>query len=456
MTRLNLMLCRCAILWLGVSAGSVDAGTAEDAMRLLKTNCLSCHNEAKHKGGLKLDSREGLIKGGGEGPVIVEGKPEESSFIKSLAADADPHMPPKKQLSGEQIEVFAAWIRDSAPWNAAALEEESAPRPVSLAALPRDFHPVMAMALSSDGTRLAAGCGNEVLLFASGPAALVLKARSRAHLDAVQSMAWMPDGKRLVTGSFRRVVIWNAEELQQEREITAGLTDRITALQVLPGGGQVLLADGSVAERGVVRVMDAANGQIVRSWKAHGDTIFSMALTADGKTLATAGGDKLVRFWETDSGREIMKLEAHATQVLSLAFNPDQTQLITAGADRQLKVWDVKTRENTVALTGKSAAYNAVAWTAAGPSVLAAMDDGALLRYSDLKAHTGAQSSDTGNEKQVGRADSPLYCVAASADGTRVWAGSSGGRILGWDKDGKLVDSFDPLELKPGSAAPVP
>ncbi len=454
---------RKAILWLALAVpglhGAPAAPGAALAMRLLKTNCVSCHNEDKRKGGLSLTSRDLMMKGGDEGVVVLEGKPEESILIKSLAAGADPHMPPKKQLTAAQITLLTEWLRGGAPWDANVLAgEPSEPRPVSLTPLPASWRPVLAMALSPDGTRLAAGCRNEVAVFDVTPAALTFRARASAHLEAVQSIEWTPDGKSLISGAFRRVVIWSADSLTQRREITTGLTDRITALRVLPDGSRALLADGQVTENGIVRVLDLTSGQIERSWRAHEDTIFAMALTADGKTLATAGGDRFVRMWDVATGTESAKLEAHTTQVLSLAFNPDSTQLVTGGADRSLKVWDVKTRENTIALANKTTAFNALTWSAGGPAIFAVTDDGALLRYTDMKAHTGAQSSETGNERQLGKAESALCCLTATGNGERIFAGSSEGRILGWDKEGKLLDNIDVTAAMPAvaNAAPAP
>lgn len=459
------------VLAVGLTAGGAKAwadeagkaGEAVDparALHLLKVNCLSCHNAEKRKGGLDLSTREALLKGGDEGAVVVEGRPEESALITSLAADADPHMPPKKQMSADSIAVLAGWLRAGMPWDETVVRAgEPAPRPVALGPLPAGYRPVMALALSPDGKHLAAGCGPEVAIFDIAGEKPVMRARSRAHLDPVQSVAWSPDGRRLLSGAFRRVIVWNTQSLAPEREILSGLTDRITAIQVLPDGAQALLADGLTAEKGVVRVLDLAGGAVVRSWSAHGDTIFAMALSADGKNLATAGGDALVRLWEVATGQETARLEAHATQVLCLSFNPDATQLVTGGADRQLKVWDVKTRENIVALAAKPTAFNAVTWNATGP-VFAVTDDGALLRYTDMKPHTGAQSSDTGNERQLGSAGAALFCVAATADGGRVFAGTSDGRLLSWDKEGKASEPIDissaAVATAESAAAPPP
>ena len=104
------------------------------------------------------------MKGGDDGAVIVEGKPDESSLIKVLAAGADPHMPPKKQLSAANIGLLKEWLRADAPWDAAALSgQPSPPRAVPLAPMPATYKPIMAIALSPDGSRLAVGCRNEVV-----------------------------------------------------------------------------------------------------------------------------------------------------------------------------------------------------------------------------------------------------------------------------------------------------
>ncbi len=82
-------------------------------------NCYSCHSEKaeKIKGDLRLDTREGLLKGGTDGPVIVPGDPDASPLIKAVRyADPELQMPPKdKKLSAEQIANLAAWVKMGAP-----------------------------------------------------------------------------------------------------------------------------------------------------------------------------------------------------------------------------------------------------------------------------------------------------------------------------------------------------
>ncbi len=410
------------------------------AMQALKTNCFSCHTEQKKKGGLVMTSREALLKGGDSGAVIEAGKPDKSTLISSLAADADPHMPPKKQLAPAQIELLRKWVAEGAPWDAAALKNQpSKPRAATLAPMAATYRPVLAIALSPDAKRLAVGCGNEVVLYdVTGKQPAVL-ARASAHLDPVQSLAWSPDGKTVVSGAFRRIVFWNGETLAKEREVSERLGDRIAALRFLPVGKQLLVADGRVSEEGSVRIIEAETGVISASWTAHADTIFDLAPSRDGKLLATAGGDRLVKIWDLATRKEIAKLEGHTAQVLSVAFDEKAERLISGGADQDLKLWDVKTKERINSLGKRSAGVTSLAWVSGGPTIFAATDGGDAARYTDLQAHTGEQRSDSAKERRLSGADVALHCITASADGTRAFAGTQDGRVIEWDKDGKQV-----------------
>ncbi|MEQ1850069.1 MAG: c-type cytochrome domain-containing protein, partial [Chthoniobacteraceae bacterium] len=104
-----------AILALAVLAGgSVKAAEPSAAgvdffekriRPVLVERCYECHSaEAKQKGGLVLDTKAGVLKGGDTGPALVAGEPAKSLLIKAVKwTDKDLQMPPKKRLSEEQI-----------------------------------------------------------------------------------------------------------------------------------------------------------------------------------------------------------------------------------------------------------------------------------------------------------------------------------------------------------------
>lgn len=83
---------------------------------ILIENCYSCHASAG-KGGLRLNSRAGVLAGGKDGPVVVPGHPELSS-LSTAVHYADPHlqMPPRVGLSADKVAVLDQWIKDGVPW----------------------------------------------------------------------------------------------------------------------------------------------------------------------------------------------------------------------------------------------------------------------------------------------------------------------------------------------------
>ncbi|WP_435018323.1 DUF1549 domain-containing protein [Tundrisphaera sp. TA3] len=85
---------------------------------VLVDNCYNCHSaNTNAKGGLRVDDRVGLLVGGSGGAAVVPGSPDESLLIQAVRhADGVPQMPPKKQLSDEQVADLARWIADGAAW----------------------------------------------------------------------------------------------------------------------------------------------------------------------------------------------------------------------------------------------------------------------------------------------------------------------------------------------------
>lgn len=409
-------------------------------MRLLKSNCFSCHNDQKKKGGLNATSREALITGGESGTALVPGDAGKSPLIDVLSAEADPHMPPKKQLSAPQIATLSSWVKAGAPWDASALSDKpSPPRSVTLKPLPAAYRPILAMALAPDGARLAVASASELLVLDATKKELPVIGRAKLHADPIQSINWAPDGTHVVTTAFRRVTVWSPDSLSVERELTANLTDRITSLRFIPGSPQVVIADGRSGEKGIVRLLDLATGKEVASWDAHNDLISDLAVSSDGKLLATAGGDKVVKLWDLASHKEVAKLEGHVAQVLSVAFSRDNRQLVSGGADQQVKVWDVATHERIASLGTPTAGVPAVAWIEADSAIFAANDSGGLSRFTELQSHNGTQTSQAAKEKRFDAVESAIHCLAAAPTGDRIFGGTQDGQVIAWGKDGKIT-----------------
>jgi len=88
-------------------------------MPILTSNCASCHGGVNHRGGLNIDMRESLLKGGHSGPAIVPGDPGSSLLVKLIRhegpADDPKNMPPNKpKLSDADIKTIETWIKAGA------------------------------------------------------------------------------------------------------------------------------------------------------------------------------------------------------------------------------------------------------------------------------------------------------------------------------------------------------
>ena len=95
---------------------------ATDIKPLFDTSCTKCHGEQKPKGHLRLDTLEGVLKGGGDGKVVLPGNSAGSLLVHNIAhaGDPDDYMPPPKNKAGigpltrEQVGLVRAWIDQGA------------------------------------------------------------------------------------------------------------------------------------------------------------------------------------------------------------------------------------------------------------------------------------------------------------------------------------------------------
>ena len=98
----------------------------KEVLPILKAECFKCHGaEEKIRGGLKLTSREEILKGGDLGPAVSLQKPEESLLLEAIQYKLpEAKMPPKGKLPAPQLEVLTKWVKLGLPWNAELVKIE--------------------------------------------------------------------------------------------------------------------------------------------------------------------------------------------------------------------------------------------------------------------------------------------------------------------------------------------
>ncbi len=378
---------RLGLLALLASASLIPAQTppsySKHVQPFFARYCLECHAGPDAEGGLSLESHKALLAGGSHGAAVEPGKPDTSRLVRMIEGKLKPAMPPKKakQPTPAEVALVRAWVAAGARGDGAAARVTL---PV-IAARHKVATPVTALAYSPDGKTLAASGRGEVLL-----------------LDAA-------------TGELKS-------------RIPAG-RDRVTALRFSAKDGTLAIAASTAGEAHEVRLVRDGKATLATR---HDDVIQAMAFSPDGRVLATAGYDRLLKLWDVEAGKEVRVLRDHSDSVYGLGFSPDGRLLASGGADRAVKVWDVATGSRLYTLGESTDWVYAAAWSPDGKHLAAAGVDRSI-RVWEVDAMGGRVVH------SVFAHEGPVTRLVYSADGKRLWSLSEDGVAKSWDT-GKMVE----------------
>lgn len=465
----------------------VAAEESPDPLAILRKECVSCHTEAKRKGGLLIDSRESLIEGGDTDAAIVPGKAKESLLAELLYPDVDMHMPPKGQLDPREIAAIEKWIDAGAPWDADRWAKLNLPEKteVTLGPLPAGYAPIVAVALSPDRQTLAVGRGGAIEWYRVVPAEkdktpafqLQHAATSAAHEDVVQSLAFSHDGKRLASGGFRSVKFWDpASPASPAREITAPFLGRQTALLFFADGKRLLAADSVPSQLGRIHEITLEPEAVKTFDTAHLDSVFSMTLSADGKRYATTSADKLIVVRDSATHEIVKRLEGHTGYVMAAAFSPEGGRLASGGDDEEIKVWNLETGKKVGSFaSNRSGPLYGLTWLVDPANqkrkseekdkekaaaintdlIVAVPESGKPSAFTELKEHEGEQRSTGAKERAFETAGTPLFALAFDRETHWTYAGGEDGKLRVWDDKGKIVQTLEAPAAKPNPVASI-
>ena len=113
-----------SLCWLSMTLSFCSTSRCDDAEQffesqirpLLIDKCIGCHGAEKQSGGLRLDSRDALLKGGDSGTAIVPGDAANSRIVQAVRYDGELQMPPETPLADAQKQLVIRWIELGAPW----------------------------------------------------------------------------------------------------------------------------------------------------------------------------------------------------------------------------------------------------------------------------------------------------------------------------------------------------
>jgi len=401
--------------------GEAPVSFINDVAPILKESCFGCHGVKNPKGRLDMTKYESFRKGGTKDDPIVAGKPEDSYLIDVLTATNKTRMPPREAgsaLPKEKIAVLQRWIKEGAKLDAnvepkADLQKELRARwvpPVPKTAYPYPAQ-VTALAFTPDNQKLVVSGHHELTVWDFNTAKLEKRIYTRTR--RAMALLFLPDCKLAVAGG----------RPNEEGDV------RIYDLQ----GGTLKLENG-------VAILDGVNdkGVFVKQLLEADDEVTCLALSINGKKLASGGCDRIVNVWDIGGGIANAKLEQtienHADWVYGVAFSPDGKELFTCSRDKTAKVWDLAAKESLLTFPEHQGGLSGIAVKADGKEGFSVGDDNQLRAWHTMGDQAGKQVKVLGNHgkailKLAAHPTKPLLATAGADNVVKLWNPDTGANL---------------------------
>ncbi|CAE7097919.1 unnamed protein product [Rhizoctonia solani] len=250
------------------------------------------------------------------------------------------------------------------------------------------------------------------------------------HIDDVNSVAFSPDGKLVVSSSDDNTVrMWDANGSSPIGQPLIGHSSAVHSVSYSPLGN--LIASGSYDK--TIRLWDPSTGQ--QSGKAlKGNVpILSVAFSPDAKLIASGSSGYYsptryaVQLWDVKTKKAASRpLKGHTGVVNSVSFSPDGTRLVSGSHDKTIRVWDVD-RESPLLgpLTAHTDWVRSTAFSPDNSQIVSCSDDG-TIRLWDPRTGKTIRNQYTGHTSAV-------CSVSLSPLGTYVASGSIDKTVCLWD-----------------------
>ena len=236
--------------------------------------------------------------------------------------------------------------------------------------------------------------------------------------DSTLSVAFSSDSKYIVSGSWDKTIkLWDAKNRQLIRTYK-GHKETIVSVAFSPNDKYIV--SGSWDK--TIKLWDTENGQLIRTYKGHKDMLVSVAFSPDGKYIVS-GSVGTLKLWDVENGLLIRTYEeGHEYSIPSVAFSPDG-KYIVSGSESTLKLWDV---ENGLLIRtyeeGHECSGISVAFSPDGKYMVSGLEK--TLKLWDAENGLLICTYD-GHEDEV-------VSVAFSPDGKYIVSGSADGMLKFW------------------------
>jgi WD40 repeat protein len=290
--------------------------------------------------------------------------------------------------------------------------------------------------------------GNGAVLQERGP--------FKGHAGPVNLVCLSRDGKLLAsTGQDLTIRLWDMQT-GAERAILEGPRQPVHCLCFSPDG-KILAA---AWDDRTIRIWETETGKERATLEGHAKLVNSLCFSPDGKTLVSGSDDGTIRIWTEEKANPFgpavkeykdVILRGHAGAVHAVCFSPDGKTLASAGGDRMIKLWEpAQTSAERATLKGSTGAVHSVCFTPDSQTLVSASDD-KMIRLWDMRNYAVS-----GTFRTRGNRGSPV-AIWLSPDGNILATASESRTIRLWDiatKQERAKFSWGPVD-QPGAMGPA-
>ena len=268
------------------------------------------------------------------------------------------------------------------------------------------------------------------------------------HSDWVYSVAYSPDGTKIVSGSSKKIpgkYIWSDDKSVGEIKIwdvntgeclktLEGHSLFVNSVAYSPDGTKIISGSGDRT----VKIWDANTGECLKTFEGHLDRVNSVVYSPDGTKIISGSWDETIKIWDANTGQCFKTMKGDSRGAYSVAYSPDGTKIISGSRDKTIKIWDANTGKWLKTLNGDSDHVCSVAYSIDGTKIISgsgywsgAKDVGEIKIWD---ANTGECLQTLEGHSEC------VWSVAYSPDGTKIISGS--GNAL-YESDDKTIKIWD-------------
>ncbi|MDJ0729185.1 MAG: hypothetical protein QNJ33_04255 [Crocosphaera sp.] len=261
--------------------------------------------------------------------------------------------------------------------------------------------------------------------------------------------SFTPDGRFLASASWDKTIeIWDVENDEFVKNVK-GHQDAVNSVKISPDGK--LLASASADQTIKVWLISWNSTKqefTCEEWKkdtlSHDDWVWDVCFSSDGKMLASAGGDRLIKLWQLNWSekyqdltiKHFANLKGHDDKVYTIDFSPDNQTLASGSGekDNTIKLWDINTKKCKETLAEQQRPIKSVRFSHSGEYLASASEDGTIQLW-EIKENKVKPYLNLNHKEQVNS-------VSFREDDQVLASGGNDNTVKLWSLEGDLLKTF--------------